>query len=127
MILIGLDPGLAATGMMGALLLLVTGRERLTKSAVDERTVQLKHEITERQMTERALREMRRVCRPGGLVAARDSDYAAMTWYPADPALDAWLAPYRAHWVGRIDALERHLDRTAASTTLASPRTKGTR
>ena len=32
-----------------------------------------------------ALREMRRVCRPGGLVAARDSDYAAMAWYPADP------------------------------------------
>src|SRR5712671_7565820 len=42
----------------------------------------------------RALREMRRVCKPGGLVAARDSDYAAMTWYPADPALDAWLAMY---------------------------------
>ena len=31
----------------------------------------------------RALREMRRVCRPGGIVAARDSDYAAFTWYPA--------------------------------------------
>lgn len=42
----------------------------------------------------RALREMRRVCRPGGMVAARDSDYAAMTWYPADPAIDAWLAMY---------------------------------
>ena len=33
-----------------------------------------------------ALREMRRVCRPGGIVAARDADYAAMTWYPADPS-----------------------------------------
>ena len=42
----------------------------------------------------RALREMRRVCQPGGLVAARDGDYAAMTWYPSDPALDAWLAMY---------------------------------
>src|SRR4051812_2720912 len=29
-----------------------------------------------------ALREMRRVTRPGGLVAARDSDYAAFTWFP---------------------------------------------
>ena len=38
-----------------------------------------------------ALREMRRVCKPGGIVAARDGDYAAFTWYPADPALDAWL------------------------------------
>lgn len=44
----------------------------------------------------RALREMRRVCRPGGLVAARDSDYAAFTWWPALPALDEWMALYQA-------------------------------
>ena len=43
-----------------------------------------------------ALREMLRVCRAGGLVAARDSDYAAMAWYPADPDLDRWLALYEA-------------------------------
>lgn len=43
----------------------------------------------------RALAEMRRVCRPGGVVAARDADYAAFAWSPADPALDAWLALYR--------------------------------
>jgi ubiquinone/menaquinone biosynthesis C-methylase UbiE len=43
-----------------------------------------------------ALREMRRVCRPGGLVAARDADYAAMTWYPADQRLDAWLELYES-------------------------------
>jgi SAM-dependent methyltransferase len=41
-----------------------------------------------------ALREMRRARRPGGVVAARDSDYAAMTWYPRDPRLDRWLALY---------------------------------
>jgi SAM-dependent methyltransferase len=41
-----------------------------------------------------ALREMRRVCRPGGVVAARDSDYAAKTWYPPDPRLDRWLTLY---------------------------------
>jgi ubiquinone/menaquinone biosynthesis C-methylase UbiE len=44
----------------------------------------------------RALREMRRVCRPGGIVAARDSDYAGFTWYPAVPELDRWLQLYRA-------------------------------
>jgi ubiquinone/menaquinone biosynthesis C-methylase UbiE len=44
----------------------------------------------------RALREMRRVTRPGGLVAARDGDYAAMAWYPESPALDEWQAFYRA-------------------------------
>jgi len=43
-----------------------------------------------------ALGEMRRVCRPEGVVAARDSDYAAMTWFPPDPALDRWLALYHA-------------------------------
>ncbi|MCX4392531.1 MULTISPECIES: methyltransferase domain-containing protein [unclassified Streptomyces] len=42
-----------------------------------------------------ALREMRRVCRPGGVVAARDSDYAAMAWYPQVPGLDHWLDLYR--------------------------------
>ncbi|WP_326595654.1 methyltransferase domain-containing protein [Streptomyces sp. NBC_01803] len=43
----------------------------------------------------RALRETRRVCRPGGVVAAREADYAAMTWYPLLPGLDEWLALYR--------------------------------
>jgi ubiquinone/menaquinone biosynthesis C-methylase UbiE len=42
-----------------------------------------------------ALRAMAALCRPGGLVAARDSDYEAMTWFPADPVLDAWLDLYR--------------------------------
>ncbi|MFI6105194.1 methyltransferase domain-containing protein [Streptomyces sp. NPDC051310] len=43
----------------------------------------------------RALREMRRVCRPGGVVAARDSDYGAFAWFPEVPALDAWQDFYR--------------------------------
>ena len=42
----------------------------------------------------RALREMRRVCKPGGIVAARDSDYAAFTWWPQIGALDEWLSLY---------------------------------
>lgn len=43
-----------------------------------------------------ALREMRRVCAVGGVVAARDSDYASFTWAPADPRLDRWLELYHA-------------------------------
>lgn len=43
-----------------------------------------------------ALAEMRRVCAPDGLVAARDADYQAMTWYPPQPRLDRWLALYEA-------------------------------
>jgi SAM-dependent methyltransferase len=42
-----------------------------------------------------ALREMRRVCKPGGIVAARDSDYAGFVWYPALPALDRWMELYQ--------------------------------
>jgi len=44
----------------------------------------------------RALREMRRVCRPGGVVAVRDSDYSAFTWYPEVPEIDRWLELYQA-------------------------------
>ncbi|MEU3183477.1 methyltransferase domain-containing protein [Streptomyces sp. NPDC006923] len=43
----------------------------------------------------RALSEMRRVCRPGGVVAARDADYGAFTWFPAVPGLDDWQELYR--------------------------------
>ena len=42
-----------------------------------------------------ALREMRRVTRPGGVVAVRDSDYAAFTWFPESPELTAWLDLYQ--------------------------------
>lgn len=44
----------------------------------------------------RALVEMRRVLRPDGLMAARDSDYACFAWAPPDPLLTRWLDLYRA-------------------------------
>ncbi len=43
----------------------------------------------------RALGEMRRVTRSGGIVAARDSDYTAFAWYPLSPELDSWMALYQ--------------------------------
>jgi len=41
-----------------------------------------------------ALREWRRVVKPNGIVAARDSIYSSKAWYPADPVLDRWLELY---------------------------------
>jgi len=38
----------------------------------------------------RALRELRRVCRPGGVVAVRDADYGGFIWYPELPGLAEW-------------------------------------
>jgi SAM-dependent methyltransferase len=43
-----------------------------------------------------ALVSLGRLARPGGLVAVRDADYAAMTWAPASAGLERWLAVYRA-------------------------------
>lgn len=43
-----------------------------------------------------ALREMKRVTVPGGIVAARDANYAGFVWFPLLPELDEWLRLYRA-------------------------------
>ncbi|MDA8291317.1 MAG: methyltransferase domain-containing protein [Actinomycetota bacterium] len=51
-----------------------------------------------------ALREMRRVCRAGGVVAARDGDYGGFLWTPPDPVLDRWLELYLT--VARTDGGE---------------------
>jgi DNA-binding transcriptional ArsR family regulator len=53
-----------------------------------------------------------KVLREAGLVAVRPE--GKLRWYGlrAQPLaeVDAWLEPYRAHWTGRLDALERHLE-----------------
>ncbi|AWB89477.1 class I SAM-dependent methyltransferase [Salinibacterium hongtaonis] len=41
------------------------------------------------------LREMRRVMKPGGVVAARDVDYAGTMVYPTSPGLERWAELYQ--------------------------------
>ena len=55
-----------------------------------------------------------RVLREAGLVRVRPEGRRRLYGLRAEPLaeLDAWLAPYREYWGGRLDALERHLDGT---------------
>ena len=41
-----------------------------------------------------ALAEMRRVTRPGGIVAVRDAVYSAMTWFPEPSGMEQWRSVY---------------------------------
>lgn len=41
-----------------------------------------------------ALREMLRVTKSGGILAAREADYAGMIWSPLNPLLDRWMQLY---------------------------------
>ena len=43
-----------------------------------------------------ALAEMRRLTRPGGIVAVRDAVYSAMTWFPEPEGMEQWRSVYMA-------------------------------
>jgi len=51
-----------------------------------------------------ALVELRRVLRPGGILAVRDSDYSCFSWAPLDPLLTRWNALY--HEIARRNRAE---------------------
>jgi DNA-binding transcriptional ArsR family regulator len=54
-----------------------------------------------------------RVLREAGLVDVRHDAQRRLYRLNPEPLeeVDVWLAPYRRYWAGRLDALERHLDR----------------
>ena len=63
-----------------------------------------------------------KVLRDAGLVEVRRDAQRRMYRLRPEPlmVLDAWLEPYRAHWAGRLDELERHLKRTSKQTSPTS-------
>ena len=65
-----------------------------------------------------ALAEMRRVCRPGGIVAVRDSDYPQMTWFPDDAVLGRAFQAYGA--LTRINGANWDAGRRLLSWSLAA-------
>lgn len=56
-----------------------------------------------------------RVLRDAGLVEVRKDAQRRLYRLRPEPLmeLDAWLEPYRVEWSARLDALERHLQRTS--------------
>ena len=62
-----------------------------------------------------------KVLRDAGLVEVRRDAQRRLYRLRPEPLmeLDAWLEPYRVHWAGRLDALERHMQRT--STPITNP------
>ena len=68
--------------------------------------------VAELSLSQPAVSKHLKVLRDAGLVEVRHD--AQRRWYRLRPAplaeVDAWLAPYRDLWRGRLDALEAHLD-----------------
>lgn len=68
-----------------------------------------------------------KILRDAGLVEVRRDAQRRLYRLRVEPlmALDAWLEPYRALWAGRLDALERHLERTSPATTRSDDQPTG--
>ncbi|RCV54661.1 transcriptional regulator [Marinitenerispora sediminis] len=67
--------------------------------------------VEERAVSQPRVSKHLRVLREAGLVAVRSDARHRRYRLRVEPLadLDAWLAPYRELWNGRLDALERHL------------------
>jgi DNA-binding transcriptional ArsR family regulator len=64
------------------------------------------------QVSQPAVSKHLRVLRQAGLVTSRVDAQRRLYKLRAEPLqqLDDWLAPYRATWDSRLDALENHLE-----------------
>jgi DNA-binding transcriptional ArsR family regulator len=68
--------------------------------------------VSQLQVSQPAVSKHLRVLRDAGLVEARADAQRRLYRVRPEPLreLDDWLAPYRAMWASRLDALESHLE-----------------
>lgn len=66
------------------------------------------------QLSQPGVSKHLRVLREAGLVDVRAEGRRRLYSLRAEPLAEVnqWLEPYRAFWSNRLDALERHLERT---------------
>jgi DNA-binding transcriptional ArsR family regulator len=71
--------------------------------------------VAELGLSQPAVSKHLRVLRQAGLVQARVDGQRRLYRVRAEPLreVDEWLSPYRRMWAQSLDALERHLERTA--------------
>lgn len=64
-----------------------------------------------------------KVLRDAGLVEVRSEAQRRFYRLRSEPLqeLDDWLEPYRSEWAGRLNALERHLERTCTPAADTNP------
>src|ERR1700742_155433 len=90
-----------------------TRRRILDAVRTEERSVT---ELVERLgMAQPGVSRHLRILREAGLVTVRSDAQRRLYGLRSEPlrALDDWLEPYRTEWSTRLDALSRHLERTA--------------
>jgi len=90
-----------------------TRRRILDAVRTEERSVT---ELVERlRMSQPGVSRHLRILRDAGLVTVRPDAQRRLYGLRSEPLrqLDDWLEPYRAEWSTRLDALSRHLERTA--------------
>ena len=92
-----------------------TRRRILDAVRTEERSVT---ELVERLgMSQPGVSRHLRILRNAGLVTVRPDAQRRLYGLRSEPLreLDEWLEPYRTEWSTRLDALSRHLERTAPS------------
>jgi DNA-binding transcriptional ArsR family regulator len=90
-----------------------TRRRILDAVRTQERSVT---ELVERLgMSQPGVSRHLRILRDAGLVTVRSDAQRRLYGLRSEPLreLDDWLEPYRAEWSTRLDALSRHLERSA--------------